>query len=433
MGKSACLTKMTTKLEIQKGKLFLLKSGTSIARALFSFFIPGGLILLVAFLLTRGQIVEAVPGLARVYPWIILIAGILLGWRFNRSQLIFVVIVMAVADRALLHFYLTEAGSEGVAQAVYNAISFLLPLNLAVFSLMKERGIMSLDGLMRLSLIPMQVFGVALISHYPSLGFAVYFKHSFFSWPWLSKIPMAQPALIAFVFVAFLLVIRYLQNREAIDCSFFWVLVASFFALILGEIGPVSTIFLSTAGLVLIMAVIETSFGRAYRDELTGLPARRALNEMLYKLGSRFTAAMVDIDHFKKFNDRYGHYVGDQVLRMIASKLENATGGGRAFRYGGEEFVMIFPGKEMEDAYSHLEKLRKDVAESGFFLRGGDRRIKELKGKKTGKGSRGKTKVTISIGVAERNEQNSSPHQVVKAADKALYRAKKKGRNRVCR
>ncbi len=424
---------MTRKLEIQKGKFLLLKSGTAIARALFSFVIPGGLILLVAFLLTRGPIVEAVPGLARVFPWIILIAGILIGWRFNRSQLIFVAIVMAVVDRALVHFFLTEAGSEGVAQSIYNAISFLLPLNLAVFSLMKERGIVSLDGLMRLSLIPMQVFGVALISHYPSLGFAVYFKHSFFNWPWLSKIPMAQPALIAFVFVAFLLVIRYLQNREAIDCGFFWVLVASFFALILGEIGPVSTIFLSTAGLVLIIAVIETSFGRAYRDELTGLPARRALNEMLYKLGSRFTAAMVDIDHFKKFNDRYGHYVGDQVLRMIASKLENATGGGRAFRYGGEEFVIVFPGKEMEDAYSHLEKLRKDVAESGFFLRGGDRRIKELKGKKTGKGSRGKTKVTISIGVAERNEQNSSPHQVVKAADKALYRAKKKGRNRVCR
>jgi diguanylate cyclase (GGDEF)-like protein len=424
---------MTRKLEIQKGKFFLLKSGTAIARILFSFFIPGGLVLLVAFLLTRGQIVEAVPGLARVYPWIILIAGILFGWRFNRSQLIFVVIVMAVVDRALLHFFLTEAGSDGVAQAIYNAIAFLLPLNIVVFSLMKERGIMGLDGLMRLSLIPMQVFGVALISHYPELGFAVYFKHSFFNWPWLSKIPMAQPAFIAFVFVAFLLVVRYIQNREAIDCGFFWVLISSFFALIFGEIGPVSTIFLSTAGLVLIIAVIETSFGRAYRDELTGLPARRALNEILYKLGSRFTAAMVDIDHFKKFNDRYGHHVGDQVLRMIASKLENATGGGRAFRYGGEEFVLIFPGKGMEDTYSHLEKLRKDVAESGFFLRGSDRRIKELKGKKTGKGSRGKTKVTISIGVAERNEQNSSPPQVVKAADKALYRAKKKGRNRVCR
>lgn len=423
----------TEKLKLKEGRDLFVRTTSMISRAAFSFFMPGGLIILVAFLLTRAPIVEAVPGLARVYPWIVLIGGLFFGWRLNRSQLIFVILVLIVVDRSLLHFFTDGAGSEGVRLTVYNAISFLLPLNLVVFSMMKEHGILSLDGLMRLSLIPMQIFGIALICTYPDMGFAVYLKHAFFNWPVLDKIPMAQPALIAFVFAAFLLMIRYAQDRGAIECGFFWLLVACFLALNSGDIGPASTIFFSTGGLVLITAVIETTYGRAYRDELTGLPGRRALSETLAKLGSRFTVAMVDIDRFKKFNDNFGHHVGDQVLRMIASKLENATGGGRAFRYGGEEFVMVFPGKPVNDAFSHLENLRKDIADSGFFLRGSDRRDEKPKGGQKGKSAKGKKKVTISIGVAERNEKNSTPGQVVKAADRALYRAKNKGRNKVSR
>jgi len=423
---------MSKKVEFAESKILLFKSTSSILRSLFSFFMPGGLIILVAFLLTRAPIVEAVSWLPRFYPWIVLCAGLFLGWRLNRSQLVFVVLVLAVADRSLLVFAGGDAGPGSMGEAVYNAIAFLLPLNLVVFSFMKERGILSLDSLMRLSLIPMQIFGVALICQYPKLGFALYLKHSFFDWPALSKISIAQPALIAFAFAVFILFMRYIQDRGVIECGFFWVLVSSFFAMISGKFGPVSTIFLSTGGLVLLIAVIETSYGRAYRDELTGLPARRALSETLYKMGNRFAVAMVDIDHFKKFNDRYGHHVGDQVLRMISSKLENASGGGRAFRYGGEEFAMIFPGKSVDETLPHLENLRKSVAESGFFLRGSDRRDPNPKNPPKNKKSRNKTTVTISIGVAERDEQNSTPHQVIKSADKALYRAKRKGRNRVC-
>ena len=423
----------TEKLKLKEGRDLFVKTSSTISRAVFSFFMPGGLIILVAFLLTRAPIVEATPGLARVYPWIILIVGLFFGWRLNRSQLIFVIIVLVVVDRSLLQFFSDGAGPEGVRQTVYNAVSFLLPLNLVVFSMMKEHGILSLDGLMRLSLIPMQIFGIALVCTYPDMGFAVYLKHAFFNWPMLEKIPMAQPALIAFVFAAFLLLIRYAQDRGAIECGFFWLLVSCFLALNSGDIGPASTIFFSTGGLVLITAVIETTYGRAYRDELTGLPGRRALSETLAKLGSRFTVAMVDIDRFKKFNDNFGHHVGDQVLRMIASKLENATGGGRAFRYGGEEFVMIFPGKQLDETFAHLEKLRKDIADSGFFLRGSDRRFEKPKGTQKGKTPKGRKKVTVSIGVAERNERDKTSHQVVKAADQALYRAKNKGRNKVSR
>jgi diguanylate cyclase (GGDEF)-like protein len=74
-----------------------------------------------------------------------------------------------------------------------------------------------------------------------------------------------------------------------------------------------------------------------YIDELTGLQGRRSLNETLYNLGRKYAIAMIDVDHFKKFNDTYGHKTGDQVLKMIAYKLERISGGAKTFRYGGEE------------------------------------------------------------------------------------------------
>ena len=92
------------------------------------------------------------------------------------------------------------------------------------------------------------------------------------------------------------------------------------------------------------IAVLQDTFRMAFRDELTGIPSRRALNERLAALGNRYTIAMLDVDHFKNFNDTYGHDLGDQVLKMVAAHIAGVGGGGKAFRYGGEEFTVLFPG-----------------------------------------------------------------------------------------
>jgi diguanylate cyclase (GGDEF)-like protein len=196
------------------------------------------------------------------------------------------------------------------------------------------------------------------------------------------------------------------------------------------KIGSVSTIYFATAGLVLVISVIETSHSMAFRDELTGIPGRRALDEALLKLTGNYSVAMLDIDFFKKFNDRYGHDVGDQVLRLVASRFAQVSGGGKPYRYGGEEFTVVFPGKSVSETTPHLERLRKELAKTRFIVRAGDRRRKKPVNPKRVGGPRKRVKVTISIGVAERNERYGSPAQVIQAADKALYRAKKKGRNR---
>src|SRR3989441_13015310 len=104
----------------------------------------------------------------------------------------------------------------------------------------------------------------------------------------------------------------------------------------------------------------------AYQDSLTGLPARRALNEALLRLGGHYTVAMLDVDHFKRINDHHGHDVGDQVLKMIAAKLAQVTGGGKAYRYGGEGVAGIFAGRGAEGRLSGLGGQRETGASTRF-------------------------------------------------------------------
>jgi diguanylate cyclase (GGDEF)-like protein len=168
----------------------------------------------------------------------------------------------------------------------------------------------------------------------------------------------------------------------------------------------------------------------AYDDELTGLPARRALGEALERLGGTYTVAMVDVDHFKRFNDEHGHDIGDQLLRMVGGRLAQVGGGGRAYRYGGEEFAVLFPDRTVEDARDHLEALRRAIAATPFTLRSPTRPASRPESPPAA-ADRPRIAVTVSIGVAGSDRGPADPADVVRAADAALYRAKQGGRNQV--
>jgi diguanylate cyclase (GGDEF)-like protein len=190
--------------------------------------------------------------------------------------------------------------------------------------------------------------------------------------------------------------------------------------------------------LMVALAIVMDSHNMAYRDELTALPSRRALNQLMLSLGRRYTIAMLDIDHFKKFNDTHGHDIGDQVLQMVAAKIVR-VGGGKPFRYGGEEFTIVFPGKTPQQAEQQLEALRAEIESYRMVVRQDQRRKQSKSVRKSGRQSRAKAgtrkprqqtlSVTISIGYATRNPEIKLPEAVIKAADQALYRAKNKGRN----
>jgi GGDEF domain-containing protein len=249
---------------------------------------------------------------------------------------------------------------------------------------------------------------------------------------WLG-LPRLQLAVYAVGLVA--LAIALIRWRGAVERGLAWALVLVALGLHPAVGGHAPRLFLLAAGLALALTVVETSYTLAYRDELTALPARRALLRDLEGLSGTYTLGMVDVDHFKKFNDRHGHDVGDQVLRLVASRLARAPGGARAYRYGGEEFTLLMAGLDRDEAQPHLEAVRAAVEEASFALRSWRRPRKKPEKPRGGKRARKprRLSVTVSIGVADSDGGKRPPEEVLGRADKALYRAKRAGRNRLSR
>jgi diguanylate cyclase (GGDEF)-like protein len=375
----------------------------------------------------QGFIDPWLPQIEGLAPYFILGIGFLLGWRFHRSRLAFVILLLVFADRILFFF-----GPGGVVgseneRIIVHSVAILLPINMALFYFVRERGILNLQGLFRFIFILVQPLIIYFLLRDKPEVFN-YLNQSFINLPLLDKLNMPQAVLFIYGSILLVFLTGSLLSKKPILRGFFWSLLAIAAALYAVKTGSGATFYFSVAGLIIILSVIETAYAMAYHDELTGLPARRSLNTIMQGLGSRYTIAMLDIDFFKKFNDRYGHDVGDQVLCMVASHIGRVAGGGKPFRYGGEEFTVVFPGKSKQDVIPYLEGLRESIADAQFGLRGKNRPKKAPKGKKRKKTPRA-VSVTISIGVAEPGPNLSKPAEVIKAADQALYRAKKKGRN----
>ncbi len=188
--------------------------------------------------------------------------------------------------------------------------------------------------------------------------------------------------------------------------------------------------FLS-AQFVTAAVVFRIYWQKIYLDELTGLPNRRALNETLPSIRSPFCIAMFDVDHFKNFNDEYGHEQGDTVLRFVASVLEKEFGA-NVYRYGGEEFCALFEGWDLERASRAAEEARARLASREFTIRAAAAHRLETSPKdRSVSGKNKRTIVTVSAGIATDDVRLQRPEDVLIAADAALYRAKQNGRNRV--
>ncbi|HET6778692.1 MAG TPA: diguanylate cyclase [Gemmatimonadales bacterium] len=152
-------------------------------------------------------------------------------------------------------------------------------------------------------------------------------------------------------------------------------------------------------------------------DSLTGLSNRRILTQRLseellrsQRQNHSFTVVMLDVDHFKKYNDAHGHPAGDEVLKRVANILRTSTRAGDCTaRYGGEEFAVLLSGKGAEEATQLAERIRERVAEEEFTA----------------------GRITISAGIAEFPGHGHTAEAVISSADEALYQAKREGRNRV--
>lgn len=365
--------------------------------------------------LHSGHAPPAASALWVALPPLLLAAAALLGARFARGRVVLAALVIAGGG-----YLAARAGAELRA-----AIVIVVALDLLALGWLRETGPTTPAGLARLAVLAAQGAGLVALADDPA--WLAPLTRPLFALPFASPLPPA--AWIALAVALAGLVIRLARTRGPVESGLAGALVAFALALHAGE-PRAAAAWITAAGFALLLAGVEISHHLAYRDQLTGLPGRRALDETLRGLRGSYVVAMVDVDHFKKFNDRHGHDAGDQALCMVADRLARVRGGGRAFRYGGEEFTLVFPRRSLEAALPHIEAIRAAIAERPFTVRGANR----PKSKRAGKALRGKAakglKVTVSIGAAERGRRQPVA-EVLAEADKRLYASKKAGRNRV--
>ena len=389
--------------------------------ALRPLWVPGGILAAAALLLWIGRpLPPSLVGLRTAGPYFALTAAVVLAWGFNRGRA-FVVAASLLGGYTAWQFWHHKP--------VYTALVVLVPLNALLVMLYADRGARYRAAYGWLALLAAEAVLLWWIGALPRSEWHTPLD----SWPLRSPpTPLVGRLVCAAAFAA--AVWRAWPEFKPIPVGNAGAIATFFLAAEWAGSSGAYALFMAASGLVLIIALLQESHQLAFRDQLTGLPGRRALDERLRGVGSRYAIGMVDVDHFKQFNDTHGHDVGDQVLRLVGGRLAEVEGG-VAYRYGGEEFCVLFPGSDIAEAERALEAMRASIESYRMAVRGADRPKQAEEGAKRRGGAAAEKmlSVTVSIGVATPSEKHRAPREVVMAADEALYRAKKGGRNRVSR
>lgn len=394
------------------------------------FVLPNGIILLIAVGVQRLGVFVPSQQNTEMAVFVTGAAALALAWRFHLPRMALAMLTVVVL---MLGGMAAAGASPAIAECSLAIIAFAAPINIAFLLLIEDAnfdleslgwwaGVVSIEALLIYAMSRSEASEVAhwLRSPVVNVGTA-----SLLFTPIAVVTALALSALLA----------NYVFTRKAPDAALFWTTLTLFCAFAPHTLGTEALYFVA-ATFIVGSGILEGSYTVAYHDELTGLPGRRAYNRLAPHLSDNYAIAVVDIDHFKQFNDTYGHDVGDQVLRMVANKLAAVTGAGKAFRMGGEEFAIVFQHNSAEGAVDHLEILREEIELSPFIVRGPDRsqrerpeRRKKHEAKRVRREAIG-THVTVSIGVADVGHADD-PEAIMQCADRALYQAKADGRNRV--
>ena len=384
---------------------------------------------------------QSLSGLITVGPYIVLLLGVAISAWFNRGRAL---IMLASLLAAYAGYTLAvDVGPKTFAvRAVSTALAVLVPLNVLLATYLPERGVRQHRNYRWLLLGLAEALIVIWIanagrSDLSGTAWRDVLDH------WSLRSPSTPLVARVMIALAFAVAVARAWPRRApkelrkeprpVDVGIAAALVAFYLGCEGMERSGAFNAYMAAAGVMLLAAVLQESHRLAFRDELTNLPSRRALEERLTELGPTYAIAMIDVDHFKQFNDAHGHHVGDQVLKLVAARLARIEGGGLSYRYGGEEFCVLFSDRTLDQAMPHLERLRKDIEDYRIAVRGGDRPREREAGSRL-RAARVPEKtlsVTVSIGAAERDDTLIRPALVIRAADEALYRAKRAGRNRV--
>lgn len=341
--------------------------------------------------------------------YLLSIIVIAISWHFNRIKFVFALLPLVMLYISFIFL------SKDNSTMLFKLFSIIYPVHLLMFLLFKERGLFTLWGYLKVLFFVVEIGVVIWFIEFPNELVYSIFQIKLFAF---NVFPLSDISALIGIFTLFVLLSITLFNHLLIyNTSFVVMLITFYIGMYFVKVPHALEHSFIVISLIILVLLVREAYRLAFFDELTALPGRRALIEDMAKLGRKYSLAMVDIDFFKKFNDTYGHDTGDEVLQMVASKLSEVSGGGKAYRYGGEEFTILFPSREKDESFIHTDILREIIATTPFIVRG----------KKANK----KIFVNISAGVVQYTSKDNDPFDVMKRADKALYKAKEAGRNKV--
>jgi len=352
-------------------------------------------------------------------PYILLGLAALMALLSNHALVAGITISLLCAYWLIQSFLQSPLNSQPASQIFY-LLTLLSPMLMITYALLPQSSCLQLQGLLAVLLTPLIILliaGLLAINQQLFLAAAL-------SWT------------LYFIAISLCLGLS-LYRQKSIHNSLLGCSLMSLMTYGWIQLNSVSAFMFSGMGLLLAINLTVSLLQIGYRDDLTQIGNRRALQQTAKTLRGPYSVAIVDADYFKKINDQFGHDLGDQALRVIASLLKQTADGGKPFRYGGEEFCLLFKGKTEQEVLDTMEACRQAIANYDMVVR--DKKHRPTKSKQ-GETRRGASKrksnfrLTVSIGVASSDSANpngsTNPfEQVLKSADKALYRAKASGRN----
>ncbi len=363
---------------------------------------------------------------------LMILSGLLLLY-FNSTRLFFMNLFLLLVYLYLQADFITGFFGGQIWAELYNGglelFPYFIPLPFIIFHLSGEGGFLTLSGLGKFSVCLIFLTGGPLIV--------------LLSGTWVLKFPEVLSAynifnlqiplpVIAELFLLLILLIFVRSHSFYVHNQLFtfWIVAAACLSLIKGfefsssqqlEIAVGHAVMYNIAASLFLLRAVNFAWSKAYRDPLTQIRGRMALDEKLKKLGGDYAIAMIDIDKFKNFNDTYGHDSGDVVLQVVAELIESESSG-YAYRFGGEEFTLVYPHQLVPEVEEELESLRETIANTRVGVTRKTKRAKKLL----------KKKVTVSIGLADSAGKYNTALEVLNAADNALFKAKDEGRNQLC-